>query len=36
VLEHLEVVSEVTGRQRGRVYRYDAFMDILSEGTAPL
>ena len=36
VLEKLEIVSEVTGRQRGRVYRYDAFMDILSEGTTPL
>lgn len=36
VLERLEIVSEVTGRRRGRVYRYDAFMDVLSEGTAPL
>ncbi|MGN8158100.1 Fic family protein [Salinisphaera sp. RV14] len=36
VLERLEIVSEVSGRQRGRVYRYDAFMDILSEGTTPL
>lgn len=36
VLARLEIVSEVTGRQRSRVYRYDAFMDVLSEGTTPL
>lgn len=36
VLDCLEIVSEVSGRQRGRVYRYDVFMNILSEGTTPL
>ena len=31
-LQRLGVMHEVTGRKRGRVYSYRAFMDILSEG----
>lgn len=34
-LERLGVVEEVTGRQRGRVFAYRAYLDILDEGTAP-
>ena len=36
VLVDLGVVREITGKQRHRVYRYTAFMEILSEGTEPL
>lgn len=35
-LERLEIVQEVTGKKRGRVYSYRAYLDILNEGTAPL
>lgn len=35
-LEHLGVVREVTGRARSRIFAYDAYLDILSEGTEPL
>ncbi len=35
-MEHLEVIKEITGRKRGRVYRYTQYLDILSEGTEPL
>jgi hypothetical protein len=30
------IADEVTGRQRGRVYGYRAYLDILHEGAAPL
>ncbi len=33
-LQRLGIVQEVTGRKRGRVYSYRAFIDILSEGSA--
>jgi len=36
VLADLGVVREVTGKERHRVYRYEQFMSILSEGTEPL
>ena len=32
----LGIVRETTGRQRGKVYVYGAFLDLLSEGTEPL
>jgi hypothetical protein len=32
----LELVREVTGRQRGRVYSYAPYVGLLSEGTEPL
>jgi Fic family protein len=35
-LQALGVVRETTGRQRGRVFVYGAFLDLLSEGTDPL
>jgi len=35
-LERLGLVAEITGRQRGRVYSYRRYLDILSEGTEPL
>ncbi|MEH6489097.1 MAG: helix-turn-helix domain-containing protein, partial [Hyphomonas oceanitis] len=30
------IVSEVTGRTRGRVFAYTRYLDLLSEGTEPL
>ena len=30
------MVSETTGKKRNRVYRYDRYLRILSEGMAPL
>lgn len=35
-LADLDIVSEVTGRQRGRVFAYSQYLQILSEGTEPL
>lgn len=35
-LERLGIIEEITGRKRGRVYRYARYLDILSEGTEPL
>jgi len=35
-LERLGVVREATGRKRGRVFSYDACLEILTEGTEPL
>jgi Fic family protein len=35
-LQTLGIVRETTGRQRGKVYVYGAFLDLLSEGTDPL
>lgn len=35
-LARLGIVQEVSGRRRGRVYAYRAYLDILNEGTAPL
>ncbi len=35
-LSRLGVVEEVTGRLRGRVFSYKAYLDILNEGTEPL
>ncbi|NMG55427.1 winged helix-turn-helix transcriptional regulator [Aromatoleum aromaticum] len=33
-LEALGIVCEITGKQRGRVFAYDAFLQILDEGTS--
>lgn len=33
-LEKLGVLNEVTGRQRGRVWVYGEYLDLLNEGTA--
>jgi len=35
-LQALGIVEEVTGRRRGRVYAYRAYVDILAEGAQPL
>lgn len=35
-LQELGIVDEVSGKQRGRVYAYTRYLDILSEGTEPL
>lgn len=35
-LERLGIVTEVTGKRRNRVFSYQSYLDILSEGTAPL
>lgn len=35
-LERMGMVEEVTGRKRGRVFRYSAYLAILNEGTDPL
>ncbi len=35
-LRRLGIIEEVTGRQRGRVFTYSAYLAILSEGTEPL
>ncbi len=32
----LDLVREVTGRRRNRVYSYDSYVSLLSEGTEPL
>ena len=33
VLEDLDIVREITGRQRGRVFTYERFLAVLREGT---
>lgn len=33
LLETLEIVREVTGKQRGKLYTYDRYMRLLNEGT---
>ena len=35
-LERLGIVDEITGRKRGRVFSYQRYLAILSEGTDPL
>ena len=35
-LERLGIVREVTGRERNRLYVYNAYMSILDEGTKPI
>lgn len=35
-LVNLGIVSELTGKQRGRIYAYSRYLDIMSEGTDPL
>ena len=35
-LERFGIVEEITGRKRGRVFSYRAYLSILSEGTDPL
>jgi Fic family protein len=35
-LQNLDIIDEITGRRRGRVFRYRDYLAILDEGTAPL
>ncbi len=35
-LKKLNIIEEVTGQKRNRIYRYTEYLDILSEGTQPL
>jgi Fic family protein len=35
-LADLGIVREITGRKRNRAYRYEAYVQLLSEGTEPL
>jgi Fic family protein len=38
-LEHLEklnIIKEITGKKRGKLYTYDKYISILSEGSTPL
>lgn len=35
-LERVEIVREITGKQRGRVFVYDAYLKIIERGTEPL
>ena len=35
-LNRLGIVAEISGRRRGRVFSYGAYLDILNEGTTPL
>ena len=35
-LARLKIVKEITGRQRRRLFSYDDYVRILSEGTEPL
>jgi hypothetical protein len=32
----MEIVREVTGRRRNRIFSYEKYLAILSEGTEPL
>ncbi|WP_172397281.1 Fic family protein [Xanthomonas cissicola] len=35
-LQELDIVNELTGQQRHRIFAYQAYLDILSEGAQPL
>jgi Fic family protein len=35
-LEELGIAREITGRRRGRIYAYDAYLALLNEGTTSL
>lgn len=35
-MQRLGILREVTGRQRGRLFAYGGYLDILSEGTEPV
>ena len=34
-LAELDIVHEITGRQRNRIYAYQTFIDVLNEGAQP-
>lgn len=35
-VEKLGIISEITGKRRGRKYAYKTYLDIMNEGTEPL
>ena len=35
-LRRLDIVTEITGRKRERVFAYRAYLEILNEGAQPL
>ena len=38
-IDHMQqrgILREITGRQRGRLFAYGAYLDILNEGTEPI
>ncbi len=35
-LQSLGIIAEITGRRRGRVFGYSAYLSILNEGTSPI
>ena len=35
-LEQLGIAKEITGKQRGKMFAYDKYLEILTEGTDPL
>ena len=36
ILEELGIVKELTGKERHKIFAYQAYLDILSTGTEPL
>ena len=36
ILEELDIAREITGKKRNRIFAYDRYLTILSEGTEPL
>ena len=36
ILIQLGIASEITGKERGRLFRYDRYIEILNEGLEPL
>ena len=35
MLERLDIVRELTGKRRDRLYGYDAYLEVLGAGTEP-
>ena len=35
-MQQLGILREITGRQRRRIFVYDAYLSILNEGTEPI
>jgi Fic family protein len=35
-LQELNIVREITGKQRGKIFAYDTYLEILKHGTEPI
>jgi hypothetical protein len=35
-MQELDIIRKITGKQRGRLFAYGRYLDILNEGTEPL